>query len=146
MGLLLKNLGLESSKNSHFLEPPTSSQSGHLDGLLTDTQDHRDHTTALLEPTSALEESSPTPTIVHASPLELTFPEPMPRLCQVSGNSRLDHAPVFPSETTFGWPAIFSAASLRTTTLTSRSHPNSSQTGTFWLPYQLLHCHHERRI
>merc|ERR1712226_1082476 len=112
----MKNLGSESNRNSRSLAPLISSRSGRLDGHLMDTQAHRDPTTAQLVPMSALDESSQTHITVPASQLESTFPVPMLRLCQASGSSRLDLAPVFPSEITFGWRAIFSPVSLRTTT------------------------------
>ena len=73
-----------------------------------DTLDHKNLITAQLEVMSALVELFLTCITEHASRPELTFLEQMLKLCQASGNFRLDLVLESQLEITCGWHDIFS--------------------------------------
>jgi len=78
-----------------------------MDGQMLDIQELKDLSIALLVVTFASEEQSLMLILKHAFILELTFQEQMLKLCQVNGNSKLDHVLELNLEITCGLPDIY---------------------------------------
>ena len=89
MPTLMKSHGTESSKNIPFLPRTIDSLLSHSDGHQMDTQETKDHTTAVLEETLLLEELLLMLITNAASMLASKFQELMLRSCQDNGNIKL---------------------------------------------------------
>lgn len=85
-----KNPGSELSKSTVCSKSRINSPSSPSDGHHLVSQDPKDPTIAQLVPTTATVEPSWTPITRLVFSLELKFQDPMPKLCQVNGNSKSD--------------------------------------------------------
>lgn len=129
MRIQMRSLGLELSRSTPSSRVAVDSLQDHMDGHLLVIQEIRAHTTALLEVTFASEEPWLTLIINAASTLESPSLEPMLRLCQDNGSSKLDHASESSKETTSGQPDTYSKDVLKSTTIPSHMSQSFSQTG-----------------
>jgi hypothetical protein len=78
-----------------------------MDGQMLDIQELKDLSIALLVVTFASEEQYLMLILKHAFMLESTFQEQTLKLCQVNGNSKLDHALELNLEITCGLLDIY---------------------------------------
>jgi len=128
--VLKRNLGLVLSKSTLWFKRRQSSRLGRLDGLITATPAHRDHTTAQLVPQIVLEESFRTTIIDAVFTLASKFPVPMLKSCQASGNIRSVPLKVLPLVTSCGFQGTSCSVLQKISISRFLSLPNYSMTGT----------------
>lgn len=98
---------MELNKNILCFKIQINLRVDHMDGHQLVIQETKDHTTALLEVMFVLGEQLLICTTKLAFMLESQFQEQMLRLCQGSGNSKLDHVSVLKKVIICIWLDIF---------------------------------------